>query len=113
MKIEFSIEHDKNVIDAVVKIKLYDFTGRELKTLSKFLDDPSNIIFGISDDGIIILSSRNIKALKRSHPHSKYDFLYISEFGILMLDKSKLQEEYMESKEENMVVEVEKRDGEI
>jgi hypothetical protein len=108
MRIKFDMDEERNE----VIITLSDLEMRDLKNLNKFLDDPSNILLGITDDAILILLEKNIKSLWRSFNSSKYDLLYISDLGTFLINQKGLKKEFNEDMDsEGYMVKIETRDG--
>jgi hypothetical protein len=115
MKIRFDLDEDKK--ELVISISELDI--KELRNMSNFLDDPSDIYVGITDDAILILLEKNLKSLLRTFSASKYDFLYISPLGTFLINRNELKKEFndeLKSDDNNIfdkfLISIERKEGE-
>ncbi len=82
-------------------ITLSELEIKDLKNLNKFLDDPSNIMVGITDDAILIILEKSIKSLVNTFSSTKYEFIYISDLGTFLINQDELKTEFNENLENN------------
>ena len=110
MEINFSIGGTSK--NPTFLIEVSDMNLKDLSNLSEFLNDPSDILIGIASDTIMFISSKNIKALWRTHPATKYELMHISELGIFLLNKKAFQREISEDQDIDLsdMIKLEKRE---
>lgn len=114
MDIEFTLtDLDRNK-GAILTIRFFVYDWAIIKSLTKLLDDPSNIIYGITDDAIVLMLKRKLRNLKRENEYSKYEYEYISKLGTFLINIDAYNEEELAEEKNKFptspVIKIEKKD---
>lgn len=93
MDIEFTLDNLDRNKGAILTIRFFVYDWAIIKSLTKLLDDPSNIIYGITEDAIVLMLKRKLRNLKRENEYTKYEYEYISKLGTFLINIDAYNEE--------------------